>query len=99
MINVKTAVKTAVKQLVELLDGNGIPPLSTNEITLEEVELKDSREWKVTLSFPIPEPVTTESLPGNESFVRVFGDAITRKYRVLTIDATDGEFISMKAPE
>jgi hypothetical protein len=89
-MDVKTAVTSAKKWLVDVLGQEGI----TN-VGLEEIEFDDRNgDWLITLGF---------SRPWNSvknAFTAISGEpAARRSYRVLAVRDATGEVISMKRPE
>lgn len=85
-IDLRSAVDLAQRYLHELV------PQELNALRLEEIEIdRDSAVWSVTLGYEEARPVTTESAPTLASLIRP-----KREYKVITLDANTGDFVSMK---
>lgn len=89
-MNVKDAVNTAKKYVVELFADEDL-----SNVGLEEVEFDDSTKvWKVTIGFSRPwdrvlTPMTAIA----------HGGPLPRSYKVVRIDDATGTVVSVKAHE
>lgn len=90
IMDVKTAVRIAIRYLQELGDF-----ISAEQIRLEEVEYDDAGFWLITLS-TIDVPPLTAVVTG-ETMRRVMAlEKGKRNYKLFRIDAHTGEVKSMK---
>lgn len=88
-VNVKSAVKAAIDYVKDLYADNDL-----RDLMLEEVEFSESTDqWLVTVGFSLPETkeeTTSLIMPSKTS------RALSRRYKVVNIDAETGKPISMK---
>ncbi len=82
-VDVKTAVSNALAYVKSLYTGQ-----SLRDLLLEEVELSESdSQWRITVGF---------SLPKDEPPFLISPRQLARHYKVVLIDATTGEALSMR---
>jgi hypothetical protein len=86
LVDVKTAVRAAVKYFQDLQDVFSGVSLQYRDLRLEEVELsEDESIWLVTLSFGVPEDA--------------IGMKLHREYKIFVVDSKNAEVRSMKIRE
>lgn len=89
-IDVKQAVRTAVRYVADLYD------VDTRNIALEEVE-RGSDSWYITVGF---HRAVTTPVKGSRSSLSALAEAMNpyteRVYKVVQVSAKDGEPVSMK---
>ncbi len=88
-MSVKSAVKTAIDYVKDLYEGCNL-----RDLMLEEVEFSEATErWLITVGFSLPETKEeTQSLITPSKTSR----ALSRRYKVINIDAATGKPVSMK---
>lgn len=98
MIDGKQAVQQALQNLYELIGSRELG--NVEGIQLEELELTDdSKNWNVTLSYPVKRAAEEEpSSAVPESLARFIKESPRRKWRTFKLDAQDGRLIAMKLP-
>lgn len=86
LVDVKTAVRAAVKYFQDLQEVFAIGSPPYRDLRLEEVELsEDEATWLVTLSFGVPEDA--------------IGMKLHREYKIFVVDAKSAAVRSMKIRE
>jgi hypothetical protein len=80
MVELKTAVKTAMEHFTSILEGSGI---DYRDLNLEEVQI-EGEYWIITFGYNLP------------SRTHVLSAAPYREYKTITINAHTGAFVSMK---
>ncbi len=88
-VHVKTAVQAAIDYIKDLYAGKAL-----QDLLLEEVEFSEAtNQWLVTIGFSLAEEKekTTTLITPNRT-----GRELSRRYKVVEIDALTGEAISMK---
>ncbi len=88
-VSVKSAVKTAIDYVQDLYADSNL-----RDLMLEEVEFSEATDqWLVTVGFSLPETKEeTQSLIMPSKTSR----ALSRRYKVVNIDAATGKPVSMK---
>jgi hypothetical protein len=88
-VSVKRAVVTAINYVEDLYANRKL-----RDLMLEEVEFSEAaNQWLITVGFSLPEPKEeTEPLIIPSQTTR----ALSRRYKVVSIDAATGKPISMK---
>lgn len=88
-MSVKSAVKAAIDYVEDLYAGSNL-----RDLMLEEVEFSEAtNHWLVTVGFSLPETKeesTSLITPSKTS------RALSRRYKVVNIDAETGKPVSMK---
>ena len=85
-IKIREAVQQAMTFVVSLYNGQEI-----ENLLLEEIEYSSElNQWLVTIGF---------SVPTSKSEFLLVKDTMLRKYKIVNIDATSGEALSMKIRE
>ena len=88
-VSVKSAVTAAINYVNNLYRGNDL-----RDLLLEEVEFSEAtKQWLVTVGFSLTE---TQEEPGSLIMPSKRIQALSRRYKVVNIDAKTGEPISMK---
>ncbi len=90
MIDVKTAVKSAVSKLRELYNETETPNLLLEEVALSD----DETYWNVTLGFSTP--VVEPPNPFTNALSAALSKKFERKYKLFEIDAENGDFKAMR---
>ena len=91
MVDIKTAVATAIKFAKDALG-----PERTSDIRLEEIEsakIDKDFVWLITLSIPLTEQGPLGPI---KTFAAALGADAGREYKVFTIEKYGGEVLSMK---
>jgi len=88
-MSVKSAVKTAIAYVKDLYAHSNL-----RDLMLEEVEFSEAtNQWLITVGFSLPETTEdTQSLITPSKMSR----ALSRRYKVVNIDAATGKPVSMK---
>jgi hypothetical protein len=88
-VSVKSAIKTAIDYVKDLYADSNL-----RDLMLEEVEFSQrTNQWLVTVGFSLPETKEeTQSLIMPSKTSR----ALSRRYKVVNIDAATGKPVSMK---
>ncbi len=88
-MEIKEAIKTAKAYVSHLFTEEG-----GRDYTLEEVEFKEiERTWRVTVGFARPVPID------NSLGVRDFTLTLRRAFKVVEIDDTDAQVLSVRDRE
>jgi hypothetical protein len=91
MVDVKKAVATAVSKMKDVY---GQEPAN---LLVEEIEQsEEGKHWLITLGFTAPPPLTPQNDLQKLSYAL---RPAVRLYKVVKIDSTTGEFVSMKMRE
>ena len=88
-MSVKDAVKVAIDYVQDLYADSNLRNLLLEEVEFSEV----TNQWLVTVGFSLPETneeSTSLIMPSKRSL------ALSRRYKVVKIDATTGKPVSMK---
>ncbi len=88
-VSVKDAVKVAIDYVQDLYADSNLRNLLLEEVEFSEV----TNQWLVTVGFSLPETneeSTSLIMPSKRSL------ALSRRYKVVKIDATTGKPVSMK---
>lgn len=89
-LSLKAAVALAKRYLAEVAEE---PPVN---LKLEEVERSgEEGVWRITLGYDAPVAAPPFSQTAG-AISALFGNNTTRVYRVISLDETTGEFISMR---
>lgn len=100
MLDVREAVDKSYHYLRDLLDSTELSEVSPSDVTLEELEKsEDGKAWAVTFSYPIADAKVRETANvSGGTFPNPFRSGPRRKFKLLKIDADNGQLISMKVP-
>lgn len=87
IIGIRTAVKKAMNHLLFLYKDKKI-----QDVLLEEVDFSsEDNQWLITIGFSLPRKKSASELLVNPVDVMR-----SRKYKIISIDAVSGMFLSMK---
>lgn len=89
-MEVKEAVRAAKRHIRELYESEDI-----RNVGLEEVEVDDDGDWRVTIGFSRPWDLETKDIQSD--LLRGVGVQIGRSYKVVRIKDLDGRIMSVTA--
>jgi len=91
-IDLKVAVMLAKRYMHEVSEE------TPGDLRLEEVERdREVGAWRITLSYDIPiTPTLANPTPNNALSALLGGNRPDRAYRIISLDQSNGEFLSMK---
>ncbi|NER00236.1 MAG: hypothetical protein F6K30_26650 [Cyanothece sp. SIO2G6] len=88
-VNVKSAVRIAIDYVKDLYSDSNL-----RDLMLEEVELSEAtNQWLITVGFSPPE---TNSQTQSLIMPSKTGQTLSRRYKVVNIDAATGQPVSMR---